>query len=64
MTSGWSFGPPNSTDVFRGFLGDASIGWAMTTGVPGFFTLRAVSPLLLPSGGAPKRFSFYGTPPC
>jgi NTE family protein len=62
VTSGWSFGPPTSTDLFRGLLGDASIGWAMTTGVPGFFSPRAISPLLLSSGG-PEALSFYDSTP-
>jgi NTE family protein len=62
VTSGWSFGPPNSTDVWRGVLGDASIGWAMTTGVPGFFAPRALSPLLV-SGGGPEALSFYDSSP-
>ena len=62
VTSGWSFGPPNSADVFRGLLGDASIGWAMTAGVPGFFSPRPISPLLLSSGGA-EALSFYDSSP-
>ena len=63
VTSGWSFGPPNSGDVFRGLLGDASIGWAMTAGVPGFFARPAsISPLLLSSGG-PEALSFYDSSP-
>jgi len=62
VTSGWSFGPPDGADVFRGLLGDASIGWAMTTGVPGFFTPRAISPLLLSAGG-PDALSFYDSSP-
>jgi NTE family protein len=62
VTSGWSFGPPTSTDILRGLLGDASIGWALTTGVTGFFSPRAISPLLLSSGG-PEALSFYDSGP-
>jgi NTE family protein len=62
VTSGWSFGPPSGTDIFRGLLGDASIGWAMTAGVPGFFSPRPISPLLLSCGG-PEALSFYDSSP-
>ncbi len=62
VTSGWSFGPPSTTDAFRAILGDASVGWAMTTGVPGFFTPRTVSPLLQSAGG-PEALSFYDSGP-
>ncbi len=62
VSSGWSFGPPSGTDAFRGLMGDASVGWAMTAGVPGFFSLRAISPLLLSSGG-PENLSFYDSTP-
>jgi NTE family protein len=62
VTSGWSLGAPGSTDVFRAMLGDASIGWAMTTGVPGFFPPRALSSLLLSTGG-PAALSFYDSNP-
>ena len=62
VTSGWSLGPPTGADLFRGLLGDASIGWAMAAGVPGFFSPRAISPLLLSSGG-PEALSFYDSGP-
>jgi NTE family protein len=62
VSSGWSLGPPSGTDAFRALLGDASIGWAMTAGVPGFFTPRAISPFLLSSGG-PESLSFYDSSP-
>jgi NTE family protein len=61
VTSGWSFGQPIG-DTFRGLLGDASIGWAMTAGVPGFFSPRPISPLLLACGG-PEALSFYDSSP-
>ena len=35
VTSGWSPGALSSLDHLRSALGDASIGWAMATGVPG-----------------------------
>jgi NTE family protein len=62
VTSGWSFGLPDGVEFFRSFLGDASIGWAMTAGVPGLFAPRPVSPLLL-SGGGPEALSFYDSAP-
>ena len=62
VSSSWSLGPPSGTDTFRGLLGDASIGWAMTTGVPGFFLPRAISPLFLSTGG-PESLSFYDSSP-
>ena len=62
VTQGWTLGAQNFTDSFRAMLGDASIGWAMAAGVPGFFSPRAVSPLLLSSGG-PEALSFYDTSP-
>ena len=62
VTSGWSFGQPTSADSFRGLLGDASIVWAMTAGVPGFFSPRPISPLLLTCGG-PEALSFYDSSP-
>lgn len=62
VTSGWSVGPHNVTDSLRALLGDAGIGWAMAAGVPGFFSPRAVSPLLLSTGGA-EALSFYDTGP-
>jgi NTE family protein len=62
VTSSWSFGSPSGANVFRGLLGDASIGWAMTAGVPGFFSPRTISPLLL-SGGGPEALSFYDSGP-
>jgi NTE family protein len=62
VTSGWSFGTLDGADLFRGLLGDASIGWAMTAGVPGFFNPRSISPLLL-SGGGPEALSFYDSTP-
>ncbi|HZZ32133.1 MAG TPA: patatin-like phospholipase family protein, partial [Phenylobacterium sp.] len=62
VTSGWSFGAHNTTDTFRAFLGDASIGWAMAAGVPGFFSPRAVSPLFMSGGGA-EALSFYDSGP-
>jgi NTE family protein len=51
-----------SVDAFRAMLGDASVGWAMTAGVPGFFSPRAISPLLFSNGG-PEALSFYDSSP-
>ncbi|WP_309605971.1 patatin-like phospholipase family protein [Phenylobacterium sp.] len=62
VTSGWSAGATGSPDAFRAMLGDASIGWAMATGVPGFFSPRAVSPLLR-TGGGPEALSVYDSTP-
>jgi NTE family protein len=42
VTSAWPVGSPSTTDKFRAMLGDASVGWAMTAGVPGFFALAVV----------------------
>jgi NTE family protein len=61
VTSGWSPSALSNLDQFRAALGDASIGWAMATGVPGFFTPRAVSPLLL--SGGPEALSYYDSSP-
>jgi NTE family protein len=61
VSSGWSLGGP-SVDAFRAMLGDASVGWAMTAGLPGFFSPRAISPLLFSSGG-PEALSFYDSSP-
>ena len=61
VTSGWSPSGLSNLDHFRSTLGDASIGWAMATGVPGFFTPRALSPLLL--SGGPQALSFYDSSP-
>jgi NTE family protein len=66
VTSAWPVGSQTSTDKFRAMLGDASVGWAMTAGVPGFFSPRPFSPLLLSgggSGGGPEALSFYDTTP-
>jgi NTE family protein len=62
VTSAWPVGTHSHTDQFRAMLGDASIGWAMTAGVPGFFSPRPFSPLLLSNGG-PEALSFYDTAP-
>ncbi len=63
MTSQWPLGHQAPTDQFRAMLGDASIGWAVAAGVPGFFAPRAFSPLLLAGGGGPEALSFYDTAP-
>ena len=62
VTSQWPLGHQAPTDQFRAMLGDASIGWAVAAGVPGFFTPRAFSPLFSPGGG-PEALSFYDTAP-
>jgi NTE family protein len=62
VTSQWPLGAQVHTDQFRAMLGDASIGWAVTAGVPGFFSPRTFSPLLSPGGG-PEALSFYDTAP-
>jgi NTE family protein len=62
VTSQWPLGHQAPTDQFRAMLGDASIGWAVAAGVPGFFAPRAFSPLLSPGGG-PEALSFYDTAP-
>jgi NTE family protein len=61
VSSGWSPGALSNLDQLRSALGDASIGWAMATGVPGFFTPRPLSPLLL--SGGPEALSFYDSSP-
>ncbi len=62
VTSGWPFQQPSTSDTLRAAAGDASISWAMTKGVPGFFTPRPISPLLQPGGG-PQGLSFYDSSP-
>jgi predicted acylesterase/phospholipase RssA len=62
VTSQWPLGAQAHTDQFRAMLGDASIGWAVAAGVPGFFSPRTFSPLLSPGGG-PEALSFYDTAP-
>jgi NTE family protein len=62
VTSQWLAGHPGHNDQFRAMIGDASIGWAVAAGVPGFFAPRAFSPLLSPGGG-PEALSFYDTAP-
>jgi NTE family protein len=62
VSGGWALGPPGGAEAFRAMLGDASVGWAMAAGVPGFFNLRPISPLLLSSGG-PESLSFYDSSP-
>ena len=62
VTSHWPLGHATHTDQFRAMLGDASIGWAVAAGVPGFFAPRTFSPLLS-SGGGPEALSFYDTGP-
>ena len=62
VTSQWPLGHQANTDQLRAMIGDASIGWAVAAGVPGFFAPRAFSPLLSPSGG-PEALSFYDTAP-
>jgi len=62
VTSQWPLGAQAHTDQFRAMLGDASIGWAVAAGVPGFFSPRAFSPLFSPGGG-PEALSFYDTGP-
>lgn len=62
VTSQWPLGHQAPTDQFRAMLGDASIGWAVAAGVPGFFAPRAFSPLFS-AGGGPEALSFYDTAP-
>ena len=62
VTSQWPGGPKLHTDQFRALMGDASIGWALAAGVPGFFTPRTVSPLFAPPG-MPGAVSFYDSSP-
>jgi len=62
VTSQWPLSPHAHTDQFRALLGDASVGWTMTAGAPGFFSPRPFSPLLS-SGGGPEALSFYDTAP-
>ncbi len=62
VTSQWPLGAQVHTDRIRAMLGDASIGWAVAAGVPGFFSPRAFSPLLA-AGGGPEALSFYDTAP-
>ena len=62
VSSGWSLGGAQNGDSFRAMLGDASIGWAMAAGVPGFFAPRPLSPLMS-NGGGPEALSFYDSSP-
>jgi NTE family protein len=62
VTSQWPLGTKIHTDLFRTMMGDASIGLAVATGVPGMFSPRTVSPLLA-AGGGPEALSFYDTAP-
>jgi NTE family protein len=62
VTSQWPLGHQAHTDQLRAMIGDASIGWAVAAGVPGFFAPRAFSPLFSPGGG-PEALSFYDTAP-
>jgi NTE family protein len=62
VTSGWSLAPPLLLSDTPAWLGDVNVGLAMATGAPGFFTPRAVSPLLAP-GDSPAGVSFYDTSP-
>lgn len=61
VTSGWPVGLPRIEDAWRGAFSEASVGWSMAAGVPGFFSPRAVSPLL--ASGGPEALSFYDTSP-
>ena len=61
VSSGWTAGIPGIEDAWRGAFTDASVGWAMTAGVPGFFSPRPFSPLL--ARGGPEALSFYDTGP-
>ncbi|MBS0361482.1 MAG: patatin-like phospholipase family protein, partial [Proteobacteria bacterium] len=61
VTSGWPAALPVVEDSWRGAFSDASVGWAMTAGVPGFFTPRPLSPLLPHRG--PQALSFYDSGP-
>ena len=62
VTSALSAGAAGKLDELRAVQADASIGWAVATGVPGFFTLRVISPLFA-AGGSPDTVSFYDTAP-
>jgi NTE family protein len=62
VTSQWPMGPTVHTDQFRSLMGDASIGWAVAAGVPGFFSPRIVPPAFA-TGGGPEALSFYDSGP-
>ena len=62
VTSQWPLGAQAHTDQLRAMLGDASIGWAVAAGVPGFFSPRGMSALFT-AGGGPQAISFYDTTP-
>ena len=63
VTSNWSLSlAGGGFDALRAAMGDANVGWAMAAGVPGFFSPRPVSPLLLSNGG-PEALSFYDSTP-
>lgn len=62
VTSGWSFGRADGVEILRALSGEANVGLAMTRGAPGFFTPRAISPLLMASQG-PEALSFYDSSP-
>ena len=62
VTSQWPLGAKAHSDQLRAMIGDASIGWAVAAGVPGFFSPRGVSALFTGAAG-PEAIGFYDTTP-
>lgn len=62
VTSGWTPSPLPMMEQARAAISDASAGWAVAGGVPGFFSPRLAAPWL-PAATDPRALSFYDTAP-
>ena len=62
VTSGWTPSPLPMMEHARAAISDASAGWAVAGGVPGFFSPRLLAPWL-PAAQPPGALSFYDTTP-
>ena len=62
VTSGWTPSPLPMMEQARAAISDASAGWAVAGGVPGFFSPRLLRPWL-PATQDPGALSFYDTTP-
>ncbi len=62
VTSGWTPSPLPMMEQARAAISDASAGWAVAGGVPGFFSPRLAAPWL-PAAADPGALSFYDTAP-
>ncbi len=67
VTSGWTPSPLPMMEQTRAAISDASAGWAVAGGVPGFFSPRLLSPPMLsqwlPATSDPGALSYYDTSP-